>query len=129
MKIYDDWKFTIVVEEDIRVYDVVDSKGTDWYELMVELDTRKEKYVIGTDKNGNVVWVTTGKVSSERAPFEGGSVIVTDSFPTDVNIEKGDSVTWDGYKFSVRYYEAPARTKEDIEADLQKLLAELKTIK
>lgn len=127
MLVYSKWKFSLATSNDIPMpyYEVEDAEGVDWYELMVQLDGRSERYVVGTDSGGRVTWFTTGKVSGRYAPFEGGDVIVTDNFPADA---RHGTVCWDGREFHVEQQEDTSRTKADIENDLKRLLAELEGV-
>lgn len=124
MKIYKGWKYTVVTDKDtgISTYDIFNEDGIDWYKMMVELDDRDLKWVIGV-KDGFVNWATTKSVNGMNSPAEGGILILTDDFPFPENTF---GVRFDGEKF---YKEEPVvRTKADIEADLLRLMAELKSI-
>ncbi|UUB18434.1 hypothetical protein [Escherichia phage ST2] len=127
MRKYMKWEFKVVSDPETgtKFYDVKSSDGTDWYELMAELDDRDEKYVVGTQESGHVTWFTKGSVNGIYAPYEHGDVIVTDSYPEDLPL---GTVLWDGSKFYRKPEEVNARTKEDIEKDLKALLAELKNM-
>lgn len=124
MRIYKGWKYTIVKDEvsGVSTYDIFDENGVDWYELMVELDSREAKWVIGV-KDGFVNWANSKSVNGVNSPADGGILIVTDDFPFK---ENQFGVYFDGEKFYTK--DAEARTKADIEADLLKLMAELKAI-
>lgn len=128
MRKYMKWEFKVVSDPETgtKFYDVKSSDGTDWYELMAELDDRDEKYVVGTQESGHVTWFTDGSVNGIHAPYENGDVIVTDEFPSGARLGE---VLWDGSKFvTVPHQENKERTKEDIERDLKSLLAELKNM-
>ena len=122
MKVYKGWKYTVVKDPNtgISTYDIFNEDGIDWYEMMVELDNRDYKWVIGV-KDGFVNWATTKSVNGMNSPADGSMLILTNDFPFP---ENAFGVRFDGEKF---YKEEPAaRTKEDIEQDLLKLMAELK---
>lgn len=126
MRVFSEWKWTEGIYMGQPIYEIRDPDGTDWYELMVELDDRPEKWAIGVGPTGNVMWVTTGPVSGKYAPLDGGTIVLTDDF----EFESGwRGVMWDGEVFSMAPTEEPKqRTKAEIEADLNRLLAELKAM-
>lgn len=127
MRKFTNWTFSIIFDEEIgsRYYDIKSSEGIDWYDLMVELDNRTEKFVVGTGKDGQVTWVTSGSVNGIYAPYEHGDVIVTDEYPEHMKL---GTVIWDGNKFCEKQEAGASRTKADIERDLKTLLDELKNM-
>lgn len=121
MRVFNNWKWTEGFYFGKPIYEIRDHNNVDWYTLMDELDERPETWVVGTGPNGNVMWVTDGPVSGLCAPVEGGAIVVTDSFEFSDNWR---GCTWDGKEFHAPK-EVQQRTKEDIEKDLLKLMAEL----
>lgn len=122
MRVYTNWKWTEGVYLGKPIYEVHDLNGIDWYSLMDELDVRPETWVVGVGPTGDVMWVADGQVSGLYVPVEGGTIIVTDSFEFSDNWR---GCIWDGKMFHAPE-ETKKRTKEDIEQDLLKLMAELK---
>lgn len=122
MRVFTGWKWTEGIYMGKPIYEIHDSNGVDWYDLMDKLDDRPEVWVIGIGPLGDVMWVTDGPVSGLYVPVEGGTVVVTDSFGFSTSWR---GCTWDGKKFHAPK-EIQKRTKEDIEQDLMKLMAELR---
>lgn len=122
MRVFNNWKWTEGFYFGKPIYEIRDRNNVDWYTLMDELDERPETWVVGTGPKGNVMWVTDGPVSGLCAPVEGGAIVVTDSFEFSDNWR---GCVWDGKEFHAPK-EVQQRTKEDIEKDLLKLMAELK---
>lgn len=129
MRIFKNWTYNIAVEPatdsspEYQFWDVKSADGTDWYELMVELDDRAEKYVVGTQPSGHLAWFSKGSVRALNAPLAGGDVIVLDDYPEDIPL--GD-LMWDGSKVVKKPEVIVERTKADIEKDLMALMDELK---
>lgn len=122
MRVFNNWKWTEGFYFGKPIYEIRDHNNVDWYTLMDELDERPETWVVGTGPKGNVMWVNDGPVSGLCAPVEGGAIVVTDSFEFSDNWR---GCMWDGKEFHAPK-EVQQRTKEDIEKDLLKLMAELK---
>lgn len=122
MRVFTNWKWTEGFYFGKPIYEIRDHNNVDWYTLMDELDERQETWVVGIGPNGDVMWFTDGPVSGLYVPVEGGTVVVTDSFEFSTNWR---GCTWDGKTFHAPE-EVQKRTKEDIEQDLRKLMAELK---
>lgn len=127
MRIFTNWQFTTTYSYGIPTYDVFSDCGTDWYRLSAELEVRPEKWVVGLNTDGTVVWFTDGSVYELHAPFHEGHVIVCDDF----NPEWGHDAKWDfeGNAWVHLEHKPTVRTKEDIQRDLESLLEELKSHK
>lgn len=130
MRIYKNWKWTQGEQIDSRrfIYDITNSDGIDWYELMVELDKIEGRWVVGySEDEGYVSWATDGPVSGMYVPKEGISVAIVESVP--FVSDKAHEYDFDGKTFTLRELpKKPERTKEDILADLIKLQEELKAL-
>ena len=125
MRKFTNWTYEVTTAYGgIATYDVTASCGTDWYELMVELDGRPERWVVGIDKNGFISWFSDGTVNGTYAPPEGGLVIVTDEFDPEWQRVK----LWNGESFE-NIPEPPKRTPEEIQADLEALMVELRGLR
>lgn len=131
MQVYYDWTFTKGApfnEARGEYFHVItDSVGNSWYDLMYELDESPNRWVIGTNSEGYVGWLTNGKVAESRVPMPGGKVVVTDSIPVEMeNNFHYWKLEGDSFVYSKVEREVVPRTKEDIMADLLRLQEELK---
>lgn len=127
MKVYSNWKHSKgkMVDETHYIVNITNNENVSWYNLMGEIDKRKEKWVVGIhSKEGWISWFTEGHVSGKYAPNEGSCVILVDEFiPKDADPR---DYIFDGTKFVLKPpKEIKSRSKEDILADLEKLKAEL----
>lgn len=125
MRKFYNWQYSVTHAYGQPTYDVVDRDGNDWYRLMCELEVRPEKWVVGVNPDGSVSWWSDGSVEGTYAPPAGGMVVVCEEFSPSYKQRWIDSE--DCWEFIPE--SKPERTIEDVEADLQKLMAELKVIK
>lgn len=125
MRKFYNWKYSVTHSYGQPTYDVVDKEGNDWYRLMCELEVRPEKWVVGVNPDGSVSWWSDGSVEGTYAPPEGGMVVVCEEFSPDYKQRWVDSEDcWELIPEVTK-----ARTLEDVEADMMKLMAELKALK
>lgn len=125
MRKFYNWQYSVTYAYGQPTYDVVDRDGNDWYRLMCELEVRPEKWVVGVNPDGSVSWWADGSVEGTYAPPEGGMVVVCDEFSPSYKQRWVDSE--DRWEFIPEV--TKARTLEDVEADMLKLMEELKTLK
>lgn len=124
MRIFGKWHRELTMYEGVSVYDIKSDCGHDWYELMVELDDRPEKWVVGVNPDGGVSWCTDGSVNGIHAPVDDSLVIVTDEFDF---AEHFTMTAWDGEKFFKK--EPRVRTAEELEEELKRLMLEIQGLK
>lgn len=129
-KVYTGWESRLADDpkSGLSTIQLYDAEGNDWYDLMLELDVRKEPYVVCTQPySERIMWVAGGPVSGRYAPMQGSTVFLADKLPAEQ-----DQSLWrytDGI-LSVAEPEKPVeRTKSDILADLERLRAELESMK
>lgn len=125
MRKFYNWQYSVTHAYGQPTYDVVDRDGNDWYRLMCELEVRPEKWVVGVNPDGSVSWWSDGSVEGTYAPPTGGMVVVCEEFTPSYKQRWVDAEDCWELIPEVK----SERTIEDVEADLQKLMAELKVIK